>query len=86
MMDINRKLLIHCLLCRHDFDLHEDDEGDLMSLEEYLEELKPMSLEQLIEETECDDKLFPLDRFLKFWNYDAHWIRELTSDLPDSAC
>ena len=66
-MEITKELLIHCLLMRHDYDIH-DDPDDQMSVEDYREELKLMTLEQLVEETECDETEFPLNEFIELWN------------------
>ena len=52
---------------RHDYDIH-DDPDDHKSVEDYREELRVMTLEQLIEETEADEKIFTLNDFIEFWN------------------
>ena len=52
---------------RHDYDIH-DDPDDQMSVEDYREELKVMTLEQLVEETEYDETEFPLNEFIELWN------------------
>jgi hypothetical protein len=51
----------YVFLCHDDFDPDED-----ATPEEYLETLKEMTYDELIEETQTDDT-FTIDEFLKAW-------------------
>ena len=66
-MTISKEQLIDALyneyvfLCHDDFDPDED-----ATPEEYLEMLKEMSYDQLVEETQTDD-IFTIDEFMNAW-------------------
>jgi hypothetical protein len=66
-MTISKEQLIDALyneyvfLCHDDFDPDED-----ATPEEYLEMLKEMSYDQLVEETQTDD-IFTIDEFMRAW-------------------
>ena len=66
-MTVSKEQLIDALyneyvfLCHDDFDPDED-----ATPEEYLEMLKEMSYNQLIEETQTDD-IFTIDEFMNAW-------------------
>ena len=66
-MTISKEQLIDALyneylfLCHDDFDPDEDP-----TPEEYLEMLKEMSYDELIEETQTDD-IFTIDEFMRAW-------------------
>jgi len=66
-MTISKEQLIDALyneylfLCHDDFDPDEDP-----TPEEYLEMLKEMSYDQLVEETQTDD-IFTIDEFMRAW-------------------
>ena len=66
-MTVSKEQLIDALyneylfLCHDDFDPDEDP-----TPEEYLEMLKEMSYDQLIEETQTDD-IFTIDEFMRAW-------------------
>ena len=51
----------YVFLCHDDFDPDED-----ATPEEYLEMLKEMSYDQLVEETQTDD-IFTIDEFMRAW-------------------
>ena len=51
----------YAFLCHDDFDPKED-----MSIEEYLEMLKEMSYDELVEETSTDE-IFSMDEFMRAW-------------------
>ena len=67
-MTVSKEQLIDALyneyvfLCHDDFDPDED-----ATPEEYLEMLKEMSYNQLIEETQTDD-IFTIDEFMNAWS------------------
>ena len=66
-MTVSKEQLIDALyneylfLCHDDFDPDEDP-----TPEEYLEMLKEMSYDELIEETQTDD-IFTIDEFMRAW-------------------
>ena len=66
-MTISKEQLIDALyneyvfLCHDDFDPDED-----ATPEEYLEMLKEMSYDELVEETQTDD-IFTIDEFMNAW-------------------
>ena len=66
-MTVSKEQLIDALyneyvfLCHDDFDPDED-----ATPEEYLEMLKEMSYDQLVEETQTDD-IFTIDEFMRAW-------------------
>ena len=66
-MTVSKEQLIDALyneylfLCHDDFDPDED-----ATPEEYLEMLKEMSYDELIEETQTDD-IFTIDEFMRAW-------------------
>ena len=66
-MTISKEQLIDALyneylfLCHDDFDPDEDP-----TPEEYLEMLKEMSYDELVEETQTDD-IFTIDEFMRAW-------------------
>jgi len=66
-MTISKEQLIDALyneylfLCHDDFDPDEDP-----TPEEYLEMLKEMSYDQLVEETQTDD-IFTINEFMRAW-------------------
>lgn len=66
-MTVSKEQLIDALyneyvfLCHDDFDPDED-----ATPEEYLEMLKEMSYDQLVEETQTDD-IFTIDEFMNAW-------------------
>ena len=66
-MSVSKEQLIDALyheyvfLCHDDFDPDEDQ-----TPEEYLEDLKKMSYDELIEET-CTDDTFTLDEYMSAW-------------------
>ena len=66
-MTVSKEQLIDALyneylfLCHDDFDPDEDP-----TPEEYLEMLKEMSYDQLVEETQTDD-IFTIDEFMRAW-------------------
>jgi hypothetical protein len=66
-MSVSKEQLIDALyheyifLCHDDFDPDEDQ-----TPEEYLEDLKTMSYDELIEET-CTDDTFTLDEYMSAW-------------------
>ena len=66
-MELTKELLINCLLHRHDYESHGDPD-ETISREDCEDELKTMSLEQLIAETECDEVVFPMKDFIELWN------------------
>ena len=70
-MEITKQLLTHCLLMKHEWDIHDEDD-DYLSVEDYQQELSTMTLEQLIEETECDETEFPLSEFIELWSRYMH--------------
>jgi len=67
-MTVSKEQLIDALyneyvfLCHDDFDPDEDS-----TPEEYLEMLKEMSYDQLVEETQTDD-IFTIDEFMNAWS------------------
>ena len=71
MMDINRELLISCLLKSYDYYTHdgleEDEDEDVLPYDDYEKKLHTMSLEQLIEETDTDDDSYPLKKWIEIW-------------------
>jgi len=66
-MTVSKEQLIDALyneylfLCHDDFDPDEDP-----TPEEYLEMLKEMSYDELVEETQTDD-IFTIDEFMRAW-------------------
>jgi hypothetical protein len=66
-MTVSKEQLIDALyneyvfLCHDDFDPDED-----ATPEEYLEMLKEMSYDELVEETQTDD-IFTIDEFMRAW-------------------
>ena len=64
---ISREQLIDALYNEYDFLCHDDfDPDEDATPEEYLEGLKEMSYDELIEETGTDDT-FHIDEFMQAW-------------------
>jgi len=66
-MKYNKEQLIEALYCEYVFLCHDDfDPDEDATPEEYLEMLKEMSYDELIEETSTDD-IFSMDEFMSAW-------------------
>ena len=60
-----RQQLIDALQHEYDYLIHEDFDPDVdMSSDEHLEYLNSLSVEQLIDETDTDDKFYTLDDYM----------------------
>ena len=60
-----RQQLIDALQHEYDFLCHDDFDPDVdMSPDEYLAYLDSLSIEQLIDETDTDDKFYTLDDYM----------------------
>lgn len=64
-MQYTRQQLIDALQHEYDYLIHEDFDPDVdMSSDEHLEYLNSLSVEQLIDETDTDDKFYTLDDYM----------------------
>ena len=67
-MTVSKEQLIDALYNEYVFFCHDDfDPDEDPTPEEYLEMLKEMSYNQLIEETQTDD-IFTIDEFMNAWS------------------
>ena len=66
-MTYTKEQLIEALYNEYLFLIHDDFDGDLDATpEEYLEMLKEMSYDELVEETGTDE-IFSMDEFMSAW-------------------
>ena len=64
-MQYTRQQLIDALQHEYDYLIHNDFDPDVdMSSDEHLEYLNSLSVEQLIDETDTDDKFYTLDDYM----------------------
>ena len=66
-MNYTREQLIDALVKEYEWLCHDDFDPDVdPTPEEYLDSIKDLSYDELVEETQTDD-FFPLDLFMRAW-------------------